>query len=86
MEDTMSLDMTTDRRREDQVRHRLDRLGYALRKDRARSWSIDHQGGYRIVDPNRNWIVGGERFDLEIEDCEEWTAAEEDRLGGGLAS
>jgi hypothetical protein len=83
----MSLEVTTDRQREDRVRRRLERLGYALRKDRARVWNINHQLAYRIVDA-RNNIVGGANFGLELEDIEEWLAADQGdrRADGRLAS
>lgn len=60
--------MKNEQNRESRLRKRLQRQGYALRKDRARpSRDINHQGGYRIVDPYRNAIVTGERFDLTLD-------------------
>lgn len=63
--------------RESRLRRRLSRLGelgYLLRKDRARSITLDHQGGYQIVDPYRNWVVLGSRYELDIDDVEAWLA------------
>lgn len=60
--------------REDRARRRLAREGYLLRKDRARSWNVDHQGGYMIVEADRNLIVAGERWNLTLEDVEAWLA------------
>ncbi|MBW1953846.1 MAG: hypothetical protein JRI66_12335 [Deltaproteobacteria bacterium] len=57
-----------DLRRENRLRKKLARLGYALRKDRARIRTWDHQGGYMIVDPYRNMVVAGDRFDWNLDD------------------
>ena len=43
-----------------------------MRKDRARSWSIDHHGGYMLTDSSTNALVGGPRFDLTLDDLEKW--------------
>jgi hypothetical protein len=59
-----------EKRREDRIRGRLRRQGYALRKDRARTWSPNRQGAYRIVDADRNRIAAGERFDLDLDAVE----------------
>jgi len=63
-----------DQAREARVRRNATRQGYALRKDRARSWNLDHFGGWMIIDANDNWIAAGERFDLTLEDVEAWLA------------
>lgn len=65
-------------RNEQRVRRIARRQGYELHRDRAGVWSFNHQGGWRIVDAKRNWLVAGERFDLSLEDVDEWLA-EEDR-------
>jgi hypothetical protein len=62
--------MTSDNRRESRLRAALKRQGYRLRKDRAWTVSLDHQGGYMIVDPNRNLLVAGEHFDLDLDDVQ----------------
>lgn len=41
---------------ERQLRREAARQGYALRKDRARAPSINHRGGYMVVDADRNWV------------------------------
>ncbi len=59
--------------REARVRRALARDGLAIRKGRARTWSIDDQGGYMVVDLARNVIVAGEKYDLGLEVLEaEW--------------
>jgi hypothetical protein len=68
----------SDQSREARVRRALRKIGwfgYALRKDRARSWNLDHQGGYMLVDLEHNFIVGGERYDWTLDDVEAWLAS-----------
>lgn len=52
---------------------RLRRLaakqGYALCRSR-RAESVDNLQGWMIVDPYRNWVVAGEKFDMTDEDVE----------------
>jgi hypothetical protein len=63
----------TDKTRENRLRQKLHRGGrYALKKDRSRSWSLQHQGGYMIVDNTQNFIVAGEWFHLTLNDVENW--------------
>jgi hypothetical protein len=59
-------------RNEDRVRSIAKRQGYALHKDKAGVWSFNHQGGWQIVDAERNWLVAGERFDLSLDAVEHW--------------
>lgn len=59
-----------DKAREVKLRRWATRLGYALHKDRARLWSIDHHGGYRLASVHTNTIEAGERFDLTLDDIE----------------
>lgn len=58
------------KRREDRLRRLADREGFTLHKSRARTWTINNQCGYMIVDKWRNVIVAGERFDLDLDDVE----------------
>ena len=58
------------------LRRSLRRQGVALVKSRARNWTLDNQGGYRIIDPDHSWVVAGERFDLSIEDVDAWAAGQ----------
>ena len=63
----------SDKKREKRLRLLAWRRGYALRKDRARSWNYDHQGGYMIVNPSLgNAVVAGPRFDLNLNEVENW--------------
>jgi hypothetical protein len=51
---------------ESRLRRALARAGYALRKDRARTASLDHAGGYMIT--RDNMIQAGEKYNLELVD------------------
>jgi hypothetical protein len=50
----------------------LKRQGYSLRKDRAWTITLNHQGGYMIVDANLNFIVAGSCYDLTLDDVNDW--------------
>lgn len=56
--------------REARVRRAAQKDGQAIQKDRARTYSHDHQGGYMLVDPYNNTITAGQRYDLTLEDLE----------------
>src|SRR5262245_46800404 len=65
----------TDPRLEARRRRRPARHGLVLRKSRSRSgWTVDDHGGYMIIDPYRNSIELGERFDLDLDDVEQFVA------------
>ena len=44
------------------------RVGLQARKSRARTISLDNHGEFMLVDPMRNWVVAGERFDLSAQE------------------
>ena len=60
------------RRREGRVRRMLRKDGYVLRKSRARTWTLDNQLGYMIIDPALNIPCAGFRFDADLEEVERW--------------
>ena len=60
------------KKREDKARRLLQKMGLALRKSRAGSWSYDDQQGYMIADISTNAVVQGGRFELSLEDVEEF--------------
>lgn len=73
--------MTTaneDQGREARLRRRAKRLGLHLQKSRARNLSVDNQGGYALIDPNRSVVVWGPRFEMDLGGAEkrldEWDA------------
>lgn len=74
--------MGTDKARENRLRRWAARLGVYVRKSRARTWHFDDRGGYRIVDPFTNTVLAGEKFDLTMDDVEEFLQEYEARLKG----
>jgi hypothetical protein len=59
--------------REARLRRLANRDGLALQKSRARKTphvDVDDLGGYRLVEPNRNWVIRGPKFDLDLDDVE----------------
>ena len=52
------------------LRRWATRLGLSLHKSRARRWSVDNHQGYMITDPNRNTIIYGQRFELDLNQVE----------------
>ena len=62
---------TEDKVRENRYRRWAKRLGLSLKKDKARNWSLDRQGGYMIVETNLNAIYYGQRFDLTLDEVAE---------------
>ena len=58
--------------KEEQLRKCLDQQGYGLRKDPARAQSLEHQGGYMILDTRNALPIAGSNFDLTLDDVEEW--------------
>jgi hypothetical protein len=53
---------------ESRARRAAHRCGLLACKSRWRRGTIDNFGGFQIIDPWRNTIVAGERFDLDAED------------------
>jgi hypothetical protein len=69
--------------RENRLRRWASRLGLQFHKSRARRWSIDDHGSYMLVDADGDVLVAGEKFDLDLQDVEEWLAEYETRLREG---
>jgi hypothetical protein len=59
---------TNDKAIEQKARRAARRVNLEARKSRWRLDSIDNYGGFRIVDPYRNAVVAGERFDMSAEE------------------
>jgi hypothetical protein len=57
---------------ESRARRAAARAGLKARKSRWRQGSIDNLGGFQLIDPIRNSIVLGERFDLSAVDVIEY--------------
>jgi hypothetical protein len=66
--------MPTDSNRSDdsKARRAAARIGLEARKSRSRWDLMRNLGGYRLIDPNRNCIIAGERFDLSAADVIEY--------------
>ncbi len=67
---------------ENRLRRWAKRLGLQFHKSRARHWSIDDHGGYRLARAD-GVLVAGEKFDLSREEVEERLAEYEARLREG---
>lgn len=57
---------------EQQIRNRLKKLGYSLHKDRAKTISGYHLGGYNVIDNETNAAVQGGNYSWSLEDIENW--------------
>jgi hypothetical protein len=57
---------------ESRARRAAKRIGLVARKTRWRKDTIDNFGGFQIVDPRGNMVVGGSRYDLTADEVIEW--------------
>ena len=57
---------------ERQIRYRLSKKGFSLRKSRVKTINIDNLGMYMVVDNATNGIDLGERFDASLDDVISW--------------
>jgi hypothetical protein len=62
--------------REARLRLLASRQGLALRKSHVCTPNLDGGGDYLIIDLDRNWIVAGEGFNLELDDAERFLTEE----------
>jgi hypothetical protein len=60
--------MTSESALESRARRAAARVGLKAVKSRWRCDTIDNRGSFQILDPYRNAIVEGEKFDLTPED------------------
>lgn len=63
----------TDRAADSRLRRSARQAGYCLHKSRM-NLGMDNHGGYRIVDPDMNWVMAGEKYDLDSQDVIDWLA------------
>jgi hypothetical protein len=63
---------THEKVRENYYRRRAKRLGLVLRKSKAKRWSLTNQQGYMIVDEHRNLVIYGDRYDLNLDEVQEF--------------
>lgn len=65
-----------DKSRERRLSRALNRQGLSLRKSRRRTnFDYRDEGGYMIVDPYINACIAGPRFELDLDDVEEYLEA-----------
>jgi len=64
--------MQSVKTREQRARRKLSKDGLILRKSRVRNWHGDDFGGYMIIEARYNYIVAGEKFNLDLEDVERY--------------
>lgn len=57
---------------ENRVRRQAKRLGMMISKSRGKKWNVDNQMGYMIVDGYTNGIVAGSKYELSLDEVEEW--------------
>jgi hypothetical protein len=72
--------MTESIHSESQARRAAKRVGLQARKSRRRINTSDNRGGFQILDPQRNWIVAGEKLNLSADDVVEFCAEYERRI------
>ena len=63
--------MKTKGSTENALRKRLSRAGYKLTKSR-KAQSIDNFGEYMLIDAATNIVVAGSRYDLTLEQAEDF--------------
>jgi hypothetical protein len=66
--------MPTNKERalDSKARRAAARVGLKARKSRWRRDSIDNFGDFQLIDPSRNCVVAGSRFEMSAEDVIEY--------------
>ena len=59
-----------DKARESKLRTQAKSKGFILSKSKIKVATIDNRGGYRIVDARTNTIEAGEKYDLTLDEAE----------------
>lgn len=61
-----------EKTQESRIRRLARRHGYLVRKSRARKYvpTMNDFGEYMLIEPNRNLVVLGERFNASLDDIE----------------
>jgi hypothetical protein len=65
----------SDKIADQRARRAASRIGLQARRSRWRHGSIDNHGGFMIIDPARNWVVAGSRYELSADDVIEYCEA-----------
>ena len=66
---------TKQKTRENRVRRAAKRQGYIIRKSRSPyvfPLNIDNHGGYMVINAFHNAIVAGIKYDMTLDDVEEF--------------
>ena len=53
---------------EARARRAARRVGLKASKSRWRANSIDNRGAFQIIDPMRNWVIAGEKYEVSPQD------------------
>ena len=68
----MITDETKQKARESRFRRRARRLGFVLRKSRAKVWRLDDRQGYVLLDPDTGIQQAGFYWDFDLDEVEEF--------------
>jgi hypothetical protein len=70
----------TEQSLEQKARRVAKKAGFTASKSRWRANSVDNLGGFRIVDPYRNYVEAGVKYDLSAEQVIEFCQENRGRL------
>ena len=66
----------TEKATEMGLRRKASSQGFALIKSRKRTLDFNNQGGFMIINADRNVVVIGEKFELGLNDVAEYLASQ----------
>lgn len=69
MKMTYSNEALAEKRMDQRARRAAERVGLKAIKSRSGRGSVDNYGGYMIIDPARNWVVAGHRFEFSADEA-----------------
>lgn len=64
--------MQTEKNRENRLRRQLRKQGLSLHKSRVQNPNVNNLGGYMIVNECYNAVAWGSRFELDLDDVEDF--------------
>jgi hypothetical protein len=64
---------------EQRARRRANRAGYRFEKSRQRMLHLNNQGGWMLIENDRNYVVLGVNFEIPLEKLETELQAQIDR-------
>lgn len=65
---TYSNEARVEKRIDQRARRAAERIGLKAIKSKSGRGSVDNDGGFMIIDPARQWIEAGHRFDLSADE------------------